>query len=101
MLTLAERLYLAAANAGFLKACIWQPSVGGAPHTHSVGIRAPDQDILSGLGVSTEHEMTYPTTCFVGLKAREVVHIEGQDYQVRDIMAIGDGSEMRAKLMRV
>jgi hypothetical protein len=101
MSTLVEKIYLAAANVGFLKTCSWQPSAGGAAQAHSVGFAAPDKDVLSGLGVSTEFEMTYPNTCLVGLKTREVVQIEGVAYQVREVMAMGDGSELRAKLMRV
>ena len=45
--------------------------------------------------------MTYPNSCLVGLKSREVVQLEGVVYQVREVMAVGDGSEVRAKLMRV
>jgi len=101
MSTLVEKIYLAAANVGFLKTCTWQPSDAGAAQAHSVGFIAPDKDVLSGLGVSTEFEMTYPNTCLVGLKTREVVQIEGVAYQVREVMAMGDGSELRAKLMRV
>ena len=101
MSTLVEKIYLAAANVGFLKTCVWQPTDGGAAQTHSVGFSAPDKDVLSGLGVSTEFEMTYPNTCRVGLKTREVVQIDGVVYQVREVMAMGDGSELRAKLMRV
>ena len=101
MTTLVEKLYRAAANVGFLKTCVWQPSDGGEDQTHSVGFSAPDQDVLSGLGVSTEYEMTYPNSCLAGLKTREVVQIEGMVYQVREVMAVGDGSEVRAKLMRV
>jgi hypothetical protein len=101
MSTLVEKIYRAAANVGFLKTCVWQPTDGGAAQTHSVGFSAPDKDVLSGLGVSTEFEMTYPNTCLVGLKTREVVQIEGVAYQVREVMAMGDGSELRAKLMRV
>jgi hypothetical protein len=101
MTTLVEKLYRAAANVGFLKTCVWQPSDGGVDQTHSVGFSAPDQDVLSGLGVSTEYAMTYPNSCLVGLKSREVVQIEGDVYQVREVMAVGDGSEVRAKLMRV
>jgi hypothetical protein len=101
MTSLVEKLYRAAANVGFLKTCVWQPSDGGADQPHSVGFSAPDQDVLSGLGVSTDYEMTYPNSCFVGLKSREVVQIEGVAYQVREVIAVGDGSELRAKLMRV
>ena len=101
MNTLVEKIYLAAANVGFLKTCVWQPINGGAAQTHSVGFSAPDQEVLSGLGVSTDYEMTYPNSCFAGLKTREVAQIEGVAYQVREVTAVGDGSEVRAKLMRV
>ena len=101
MTTLVERIYLAAANVGFLKTCAWQPTDGGAAQTHSVGFSAPDQEVLSGLGVSTDYEMTYPNSCLNGLKTREVVQLEGVAYQVREVTAVGDGSEVRAKLMRV
>jgi hypothetical protein len=101
MTTLVEKIYLAAANVGFLKTCVWQPGDGGAVQSYSVGFVAPDKDVLSGLGVSTEYEMTYPNSCLDGLKTREVVQIEGVEYQVREVMAVGDGSEVRAKLMRV
>ena len=101
MNTLVEKIYRAAANVGFLKTCIWQTTDGSAAQTHSVGFSAPDQDVLSGLGVSTEYEMTYPNSCLNGLKSRDSVQIEGVAYQVREVMAVGDGSEVRAKLMRV
>jgi hypothetical protein len=101
MTTLVEKIYLAAANVGFLKTCDWLPTDGGAAQTHSVGFSAPDKEMLAGLGVSTEYEMTYPNSCFVGLKSRESVQIEGVAYQVREVTAVGDGSEVRAKLMRV
>jgi hypothetical protein len=101
MSTLVEKIYRAAANVGFLKTCVWQPTDGGAAQTHSVGFAAPDKEVLAGFSVSIEFEMTYPNTCLVGLKTREVVQIEGVAYQVREVMAVGDGSELRAKLMRV
>ena len=101
MSTLVEKIYLAAANVGFLKTCVWQPTDGGSAQTHSVGFSAPDKEVLAGFSVSTEFEMTYPNTRLVGLKTREVVQIEGVAYQVREVMAVGDGSEVRAKLMRI
>ena len=101
MTTLVEKIYLAAANAGFLNTCVWQPGDGSASQTHSVGFFAPDKEVLSGLGVSTEYEITYPSTCFVGLKAFDAVQIEGVVYQVREVTVVGDGSEVRARLMRV
>jgi hypothetical protein len=51
--------------------------------------------------LSTDYEMTYPVTAFGGLAVREVVEIGGTSFQVRDIRAVGDGSEIRAKLTRL
>ena len=101
MTTLVEKLYRAAANVGFLKTCVWQPGDGGAVQSYSVGFVAPDKDVLSGLGLSTDYEMTYPVTALNGLAAREVVEVGGSSFQVRGIRAVGDGSELRAKLTRL
>jgi len=101
MTSLVERIYRAAANVGFLKTCVWQPSAGGEQQSYPVGWSAADQDVLSGLTSSTEFLMTYPSSCFTGLAARETVQIEGVAYQVREVLALRDGSEMQAKLMRV
>jgi len=51
--------------------------------------------------LSTDYEMTYPVTAFGGLAAREVVEIGGAAFQVRDIRAMSDGSEIRSKLTRL
>lgn len=98
---LLERLYAAAVNAGLLKTCVWQPSDGSAEQTHRVGFAAPDETVLNSLALSTDYAMSYPSTCFAGLKTAEVVQIEGVAYQVREVIAVGDGAELRAKLMRV
>jgi hypothetical protein len=45
--------------------------------------------------------MSYPATVFVGLAPRETVEIDGVAFQVREIRAVGDGSELRAKLTRL
>ena len=94
-------LYSAAANAGLLKSCIWRPSDGAPAQRHSVGFFSPDDTVLDGMMLSTDYEMTYPVTAFGGLAVREVVEIGGTTFQVRDIRAIGDGSEIRAKLTRL
>lgn len=98
---MTEILYQAAANAGFLKPCVWLPSDGSPLRSHPVGFAAPDESLLDGLASSTEYVMSYPATQFAGLAVREMVEIDGLSFQVREIKAMGDGSELRAKLMRV
>ncbi|WP_247424891.1 hypothetical protein [Ralstonia pseudosolanacearum] len=98
---IVEALYEAAANAGLLKQCIWRPSDGSPPQTPMVGFAAPDETLLDGLTVSTEYVMSYPATVLVGLGSRETVEIGGVLYHVRDVRAVGDGSEIRAKLTRL
>ena len=96
-----ERLYAAAARARLLKPCIWRPSDGSPEQAQAVGFAAPDDTLLDGLTLSTEYVMSYPASVLVGLAARETVEIDGQLFQVRDIRAVGDGSELRAKLSRI
>ena len=66
-----------------------------------MGFAAPDETLLDGLTLSTDYVMSYPATVFTGMAARESVEIDGQTFQVRDIRAVGDGSELRAKLTRI
>ncbi len=94
-------LYEAAANAGLLKACVWRPSDGSPARTNMVGFAAPDETLLDGLTVSTEYVMSYPATILTGLGPRETVEIAGALFQVRDLRAVGDGSEIRARLTRL
>lgn len=98
---LIERLYQSAANAGLTVRCHWQPADGSPSQTHVVGFSAPDDTIFDGLARNTDYAITYPASAFVGLAAREVVEIDGVTYQVRDVRAVADGSEMRAKLTRL
>ena len=100
-MALIDALYAAADRAGLLRSCTWRPSDGALAQTYPVGFTAPDEARLDGLTFSTEYEMSYPASAFQGLAARELVEIDGQPYQVRDIRAVGDGSERRAKLTRI
>lgn len=100
-MALIERLYQSAANAGLTVRCRWVPAGGGPARTQQVGISAPDDTVLDGLALNTDTTITYPASVFVGLAARDTVVIGGVTYQVRDVRAVADGSEMRAKLTRL
>ena len=96
-----ERLYDAAARAGFLETAVWVAEEGTEPETASVEFRAPDETVLDGLGLSTDYAIRYPTSVFVGLAAGHTVTIDGQAYRVREIRVVGDGTEKRATLTRL
>ena len=98
---IVEQVYSAAANAGLTVRCRWFPAGGGSAKTQQVGFSAPDDTVLDGLTLNTDYAITYPASAFVGLAAREVVEIDGVTYQVRDVRAVADGSEMRVKLTRL
>ena len=100
-MSLVEQIYEAATNAGLLKDCLWRPSDGSPTQRFSVGFAAPDDTVLDGLSLSTEYVMTYPRSIFTGLAQRELVEIDGVIFLVRELRAVGDGSEMRATLTRV
>ena len=90
-----EFLYCAAANAGMLqKAFLESTEV-------MVDFRAPDEDVLSGMGVSRDYAIRYPLTWLPSLAAGNTLEISGQTYRVREITAIGDGSERRASLSKL
>ena len=101
MMGLVEQVYAAALSAGPLRDCRWQPAGGSPSQTHAVGFTAPDDSVFDGLASTTDYQMSYPASVFVGLSPREAVEIDGVIYQVRSTRAVGDGSEMRAQLTRV
>lgn len=88
-------LYDAAANAGLLTRAV----IGGTEVM--VDFRAPDEDVLDGLGVSRNHTIRYPVNRLPLLAAGNTLEIAGQTYRVREITATGDGSEARASLTRL
>ena len=98
---LVEQVYAAALNAGLLRDCRWQPVDGSPSQTHPVGFTAPDDTVFDGLTSTTDHQMSYPASVLKGLAPRDTVEIDGVTFLVRDIRAVGDGSEIRAKLTRL
>lgn len=92
---LVETLYDAAANAGLLTRAV----IGGTEVM--VDFRAPDEDVLDGLGVSRNHSIRYPASRLPNLTAGNTLEIAGQTYRVREVTAMGDGTEARASLSRL
>jgi hypothetical protein len=87
-------LYAAAGRAGLLTPAM----VGGAEVL--VDFRAPDVEVLDGLGLSSDFAIRYPAEDVVLDAGHELV-IGGVTYRVREVRAIGDGAECRATLMRL
>jgi hypothetical protein len=100
-MTLLEQLYAAAAHAGFLQQCTWHPADGRPPVSDLVGLRAPDASVLGELAVSTETVISFPARVFAGIAGGDAVEIDGVRYQVREVRAVGDGSERQATLSRL
>lgn len=90
-----EALYDAAASAGLLTRALFGSTVV------MVDFRAPDEDMLEGLGVSRNHSVRYLRSRLPQLVSGDSLEIAGQVYRVREITALGDGSEMRASLTRL
>ena len=66
-----------------------------------VGLFRSDHTVLDHLTLSSDTCMTYPSSWLQGLKPGEKVLIDQRRYQVREIVAIGDGSERRATLTQL
>ena len=93
MTSLAD-LYAAAGRAGLLTPA----TIGGAEVL--VDFRAPDVEVLDGLGLSSDFAIRYPAEDVVLDTGHELV-IGGITYRVREVRAMGDGTECRATLMRI
>jgi hypothetical protein len=89
-----RELYAVAGRAGLLTPAV----IGGTEVL--VDFRAPDVEVLDGLGLSADYAIRYPADAAVLNRGEELV-IGGETYQVREVRAIGDGSECRATLMRI
>ena len=87
-------LYAAAGRAGLLTSA----TIGGTEVL--VDFRAPDVEVLDGLGLSSDYAIRYPADEVVLDTGHELV-IGGVTYRVREVRAIGDGSECRATLTRL
>jgi hypothetical protein len=90
-----EDIYDAAARSNLLT----RVNVGGTEVM--VDLRAPDEDVLDGLGVSRNHTIRYPVSRLPNLTAGNTLEIAGQAYRVREVTAMGDGTEARASLTRL
>jgi hypothetical protein len=88
-------LYEAARNAGLLTAV----TVAGSPVVYC-GFRAPDETVLEGIALSRDYQLDYPAAWLM-LAAGDTVDIAGTSYQVREVRAIGDGTEQRASLSKL
>ena len=84
-------LYEAAGQAGLLTPA----HIGGK--NVLVDFRAPDAEVLDGLGLSVDVAIRYPADAVV-LDSGHELEIQGVTYRVRDVRAVGDGSECRATL---
>ena len=92
---LIERLYAAAESAGLLV----HTEIAG--RTVAVGFSAPDRTVLDGLVRSTDYAITYPTSALADLAVGQTLEIAGVTYAVRDLRALGDGTEQLATLTRL
>jgi hypothetical protein len=87
-------LYDAAARAGLLT------PVTAGDVTVACSFRAPDESVLDGLALSRDYAIEYPSAR-LQLAAGDSVGIYGVAYRVREVVALRDGSECRAKLARL
>lgn len=90
-----EALYDAAASAGLLIR-----AVSGSLEV-MVDFRAPDEDVLDGLGVNRNYTIRFPLSRLPLLAAGNALEIAGITYRVREVSAMGDGTEARASLARL
>jgi hypothetical protein len=74
-------------------------TVAGSTVVHCA-FRAPDETVLDGFALSRDYQIDYPAA-WLTLAAGDTVEVAGNSYQVRDVRAIGDGTERRASLSQL
>ena len=87
-------LYEAARSAGLLT------PVTVAGSTVHCAFHAPDETVLDGFALSRDYQIDYPAS-WLTLTTGDPVGIGNALYQVREVHAIGDGSELRASLSKI
>lgn len=95
LMGLIERLYRAARRSKLLVMAQFNGQ------SVAVGFTAPDESVLDGLVRSTDYTIRYPTSELPALAPGHTLTIEGIAYTVRDVRAVGDGTERIASLSRV
>jgi len=71
-----------------------------AGNTVHCAFRAPDETVLDGFALSRDYQIDYPAS-WLTLAAGDTVEVAGNTYQVREVRAIGDGTERRASLTQL
>lgn len=90
-----EDFYAAAARAGLLV----DATVDGL--TVAVEFRSPDETVLEGLALAADYSIRFPASVLPDLAPGQFVTLGTDQYRVRDVRAVGDGSERRADLTRI
>jgi hypothetical protein len=80
--------------------CRTADAVTVAGVTVHCAFRAPDETVLDGFALSRDYQIDYPAA-WLTLAAGDTVEVAGNTYQVRDVRAIGDGTERRASLSQL
>ena len=89
-----ETFYEVAAKSGLLTQAVF-----GSTKVF-VDFRAPDEDVLGGLGVSRNYAIRYPANWLPMLAVGDSLEVAAQFYRVREITALRDATEMQATLSR-
>jgi hypothetical protein len=84
----------------FAVTATWHPSDFSDSQSALVILDSPDEDILGGMGQSTEYRIQYAAGQLAGLKRGEELVIGAYSYDVREVRAIDDGQVVEASLSR-
>ena len=90
---MSSTLYEAARNAGLLTAVVW-------PGHRALRLPCPGRNRAGWFALSRDYQIDYPAS-WLTLAVGDTVEVAGNTYQVRDVRAIGDGTERRASLSQL
>ena len=107
-----EKYFESFLRAGFLKACSWTPSVGGATVLTNVRFKSPDIEVAIGSAQTPDYTIGFPASYLPGIKEGETVTISDVTIDGVAVPSVGfkvrrdpeqllDGTEMRAVLRKL
>jgi hypothetical protein len=107
-----EQYFESFLRAGFLKACSWTPSAGGATVLTNVRFKSPDIEVAIGTAQTPDYTISFPASYLPGLKEGETLTISNVTINGAIVASVNfkvrrapeqllDGTEMRAVLRKL
>jgi hypothetical protein len=87
-------------RAGFLVTMAWAPAGGGVAADFKARFEAGGAPVLAGMVTAAEPAITFETARVPALTNGDMVYASGNEYKVRDVTPLYDGTLTKALLRK-